>query len=202
MWSVTKKALHLYRTNIRSVTKKEKILDTTLQLIAQNGLQGSPMSMIAKEADVATGTIYHHFKSKEEIINAIYLNKKKDFKKILDKYEDDTLSFEKKFVLIWTDFYNYFVNNPLIFTFTQQISFSPIITAEVKTEGESYYSSIYVFFQKGVDQGQFVDIDLLLMSQMIFGNVVSLVELKLNGLEVTNKILKDAIKYSWRAVKK
>ena len=192
----------MYRTNIRSVTKKEKILETTLQLIAKNGLNASPMSMIAKEANVATGTIYHHFKSKEEIINEIYLNKKKDFKKILDRYEDDSLSFEKKFVSIWTDFYNYFVENPLNFTFTQQISFSPIITPEVKEEGESYYSSIFVFFQKGMDEGFFVDMDLLLMSQMIFGNVVSLVELKLNGLEVTNKILTDAIKYSWRAVKK
>ena len=115
---------------------------------------------------------------------------------------DSSLSFEKKFVLIWTDFYNYFIENPLIFTFTQQISFSPIITPEVKTEGESYYSSIFVFFQKGVNEGQFVDMDLMLMSQMIFGNVVSLVELKLKGLEVTNKILADAIKYSWRAVKK
>ena len=130
------------------MTKKEKILETTLQLIAKNGLNASPMSMIAKEANVATGTIYHHFKSKEEIINEIYLNKKKDFKKILDRYEDDSLSFEKKFVSIWTDFYNYFVENPLNFTFTQQISFSPIITPEVKEEGESYYSSIFVFFQK------------------------------------------------------
>jgi AcrR family transcriptional regulator len=74
------------------VTKKEKILETTLQLIAKNGLNASPMSMIAKEADVATGTIYHHFKSKEEIINEIYLNKKKDFKRILDVYEGQDLS--------------------------------------------------------------------------------------------------------------
>ena len=50
------------------MTKKEKILETTLQLIAKNGLNASPMSMIAKEANVATGTIYHHFKSKEEIM--------------------------------------------------------------------------------------------------------------------------------------
>jgi TetR/AcrR family transcriptional repressor of multidrug resistance operon len=192
----------LYRTNIRSVTKKEKILETTLKLIAKNGLSGSPMSMIAKEADVATGTIYHHFKSKEEIINEIYLNKKKDFKRILDKYEDDKLSVKKEFNGIWTDFYHYFIENPLIFTFTQQISFSPIITLEVKNEGETYYQSIFIFFKEGIDKGVFIDMDITLMTQLIFGNIVSLVELKLGGLDVTQKILKAAIKYSWRAVKK
>lgn len=188
--------------NVRSVMKKEKILDTTLKLIAENGLNGCPMSMIGREADVATGTIYHYFKSKEEIINEIYLNKKKDFKKILDKYEDERLSIEQKFVLIWTDFYTYFTENPLIFTFTQQISFSPIITQEVKKEGEMYYASIFGFFQKGIDEGCFVNINIALMAQLIFGNITSLVELNNNGSNVTDQMLKDAISYSWRAINK
>lgn len=187
--------------NVRSVVKREKILNKTLQLIAQNGLNGCPMSMIGKEAGVATGTIYHHFKSKEEIINEIYLNKKKDFKKILDKYEDERLSIKQKFILIWTDFYTYFTENPLIFRFTQQISYSPIITQEVKAEGELYYHSIFVFFQKGIDEGVFVDMDLALMAQLIFGNIMSLVELNINGLNVTDRTLKDAISYSWRGIK-
>ena len=38
--------------NVQSMTKKQKILDATLALIAENGLSGSPMSLIAKKADV------------------------------------------------------------------------------------------------------------------------------------------------------
>tara|TARA_R110002096_G_scaffold74292_1_gene176153 strand:+ start:612 stop:1181 length:570 start_codon:yes stop_codon:yes gene_type:complete len=188
--------------NIRLVTKKDKILKVTLELIAKNGLNGSPMSLIAKEADVATGTIYHHFKSKSEIINAIYLNKKNDFKRILDHYDDNCLTAEEKFIGIWSDFYHYFVDNPLIFVFTQQISFSPIITEQVKAEGETYYQSIFMFFEKGIKNNIFVEMDLAVMTQLIFGNIMSLVELKLGGLEVSNNKLKEAISYSWRAVKK
>lgn len=184
------------------MTKKEKILKVTLELIAKNGLNGSPMSLIAKEADVATGTIYHHFKSKSQIINAIYLNKKRDFKRILDHYEDDYFTVEEKFIGIWSDFYHYFINNPLIFAFTQQISFSPIITEEVKAEGETYYHSIFDFFSIGIQNNTFQKMDVAVMTQFIFGNILSLVELKLGGLAVTNNILKDAIAYSWRAVKK
>ena len=184
------------------MAKKEKILETTLKLIAINGLNGSPMSKIAKESGVATGTIYHHFESKEAIINAIYLNKKKDFQQILAQHNSSEESIKSVFSNIWKGFYSYFVNNPLIFQFTQQISHSPIITEEVKAEGATYYQSIFDFYQDGIDQGVFIDMDLIIMGQLIFGNIISLVELQLNGTEITTHKLQQAITYSWRAILK
>ncbi len=184
------------------MTKKELILDTTLKLIAENGLNASPMSLIVKTSGVSTGTIYHHFKSKEEIINQIYLNKKKDFQKILEQNKNKKLNFKKEFKSIWLDFYRYFSENPLIYSFTQQISFSPIITDEVKKEGEQFYQYIFKFFQKGIDKNKIIDMDLNLIVQLVLSNILSLVDLKMNGVIITNKMLQDAIKYSWRGIKK
>ena len=48
--------------------KRKSILDSTLELIRQNGFQGTPISLIAKNAGVAAGTIYHYFENKEAII--------------------------------------------------------------------------------------------------------------------------------------
>ena len=192
----------MYRTNVRFMTKKELILDTTLKLIAENGLNASPMSLIVKTSGVSTGTIYHHFKSKEEIINQIYLNKKKDFQKILEQNKNKKLNFKKEFKSIWLDFYRYFSENPLIYSFTQQISFSPIITDEVKKEGEQFYQYIFKFFQKGIDKNKIIDMDLNLIVQLVLSNILSLVDLKMNGVIITNKMLQDAIKYSWRGIKK
>ncbi|MGV6860687.1 MAG: TetR/AcrR family transcriptional regulator [Putridiphycobacter sp.] len=182
--------------------KKEIILETTLNLIAKNGLSGSPMSQIAKASGVATGTIYHHFKSKEEIINAIYLSKKKDFGNILANYQQLDASFKTKFYGIWEAFYDYFVENPLIFHFTQQISFSPIITPEVKAEGESHYAYIYELFELAKKNKEVIDMDVNVMVQMVFGNILSLVELNQKGLKITKKTKQQAMDYSWRAVKK
>ena len=190
------------RTNVRFMSKKELILDTTLKLIAENGLNASPMSLIVKTSGVSTGTIYHHFKSKEEIINQIYLNKKKDFKNILEQNRNKKLNFKKEFKSIWLDFYRYFSENPLIYSFTQQISFSPIITDEVKREGEQFYQYIFEFFQKGIDKNKIIDMDLKLIVQLVLSNILSLVDLKMNGVIITNKMLQDAIKYSWRGIKK
>jgi len=45
--------------NIQSKDKKEQILEGTMALIAIEGVSGSPMSKIAKNIDIAVGTIYH-----------------------------------------------------------------------------------------------------------------------------------------------
>ncbi|MEO8862417.1 MAG: TetR/AcrR family transcriptional regulator, partial [Ginsengibacter sp.] len=52
--------------------KKEAVLKSTLELIKDNGFHGTPISLIAKKAGVASGTIYHYFPSKDSIIMALH----------------------------------------------------------------------------------------------------------------------------------
>jgi AcrR family transcriptional regulator len=42
-----------------------------LELIAEHGLQHTPMSLISKRAKASAGGIYHHFESKDELLNAV-----------------------------------------------------------------------------------------------------------------------------------
>jgi hypothetical protein len=184
------------------MTKKDIILNTTLKLIAEKGINGSPMSLIVKESGISTGAIYHYFKSKEDIINTLYINKKKDFKLILDKYEQKNLKFKTEFKGIWTDIYQYFINDPLIYSFTQQINFSPIIKEDVRIKGEKYYKYIYVFFEKGIKKGKLIPMDVNLMTQMTFGNIMSLLDLNYKGIKISKQMLQEAIEYSWRGIKK
>ena len=51
--------------------KRGRILDAAAELIVRNGLE-SPMSAIAATAGVATGSLYNYFKSKHEMILAVY----------------------------------------------------------------------------------------------------------------------------------
>jgi AcrR family transcriptional regulator len=55
-----------------STEKREKILETAMRLFVEKGIQGTATSLIAKEAGVATGTLFHHFKTKEELVHALY----------------------------------------------------------------------------------------------------------------------------------
>lgn len=53
------------------LNKRERILNAAAELIVRNGLQSS-MSAIADAAGVATGSLYNYFRSKEDMVAALY----------------------------------------------------------------------------------------------------------------------------------
>ncbi len=58
----------------RTQDKKAAVFAAALELIAEQGFTGAPMSQIAERADVGVGTIYRYFAGKEDLVNALYLD--------------------------------------------------------------------------------------------------------------------------------
>lgn len=56
--------------------KKERILATAARLFAERGLAQTSTSLLAQEAGVAEGTIFRHFKSKDDIFLELLLRLK------------------------------------------------------------------------------------------------------------------------------
>jgi len=50
---------------------REEILDAVFLLVYINGYNGTSMSMILKECNIPKGSLYHHFKSKKEMVLAV-----------------------------------------------------------------------------------------------------------------------------------
>lgn len=57
---------------LKKEEKKQQILEAAIRTFARKGYFNSRVSEIAQEAGVADGTIYIYFKSKEEILSAIF----------------------------------------------------------------------------------------------------------------------------------
>ena len=55
-----------------SMNRKEEIVLTTLELAAQKGLASVSMSMIADKIGIKKPSLYKHFQSKDEIVEAMY----------------------------------------------------------------------------------------------------------------------------------
>ena len=60
------------------MSKKQQILATALKLFVTNGFHGTATAKIAEEAGVANGTLFHHFKTKEELVVALYVSIKEE----------------------------------------------------------------------------------------------------------------------------
>jgi AcrR family transcriptional regulator len=60
------------------LSTKDKIFQSALELFASQGIQATSTAQISKKAGVASGTLFVHFKSKQELIDTIYISIKKN----------------------------------------------------------------------------------------------------------------------------
>ncbi|MCF6292863.1 MAG: TetR/AcrR family transcriptional regulator [Robiginitomaculum sp.] len=57
----------------KSETTRKKVLDAAYELYVERGLFGVSMKDICKTSGVSNGSVFHHFKSKDQIIVAVYV---------------------------------------------------------------------------------------------------------------------------------
>lgn len=117
--------------------KRERILAAAARLIVRNGLQCS-MAAIAQEANVATGSLYNYFASKEALVLGVYTRVSLDMAERLMSagapgttgelrgYIDSYIAF------IWEDhdramLFDYLDNNPLITMGDAKAIFGPLV---------------------------------------------------------------------------
>jgi AcrR family transcriptional regulator len=189
--------------NIRLVmTKKEIILQTTLKLIAEQGIVATPMSQIQEESAVATGTIYHHFKSKEEIINFLYVREKMFFEEIANNNIDYTISYYDNFCAVVNAICDYYLEHNAIFHYFQQVVHSKYITSESKEKANAYLASIAQFIQHGIDTDELENNEVFLLLELLHSNVSIYIELVLKQQINDISSRQNLLNYTWKAIKK
>jgi TetR/AcrR family transcriptional regulator, cholesterol catabolism regulator len=55
----------------KSVISQRRVLDAAAKIFRDYGYAGTTMRVIAEEADLKAGSIYYHYKSKDELIGAV-----------------------------------------------------------------------------------------------------------------------------------
>lgn len=58
-----------------AVDKRRQILDAAVRVFARQGFHATRVSDIADEAGVAYGLVYHYFRSKDEVLNELFLER-------------------------------------------------------------------------------------------------------------------------------
>jgi AcrR family transcriptional regulator len=58
-------------TTVQSVDRRRQIIDTALQLFAVHGVAGTSMRALADAVGIKAASLYNHFDSKDEIIDAV-----------------------------------------------------------------------------------------------------------------------------------
>ena len=137
----------------KQTDKRQTILDTALLLFTERGFHGTPTSLIAKEAGVATGTLFHYFKTKEELIEAMYLDIKKESGVVLNEAAGRNGSCMEKLDNIGMAFAKWGLENSQKIYFMQQFCYSPFISKDAHQEGISNFLFLIDQIELGIKEG-------------------------------------------------
>lgn len=182
--------------------KREAILLAALELIAQNGLQHTPMSQIATHAGVSAGIIYHYFASKEELIQALYRRVKSDIARAVLVIDPQQLSLPEQFSLLWTRMFRYCVAHPQEIVFLEQYESSPAWQPREEAVFEEE-AAFYQLLQEYRTQGLLKNLPTAAFQELTMGVATRLARDSAAGLlTVDDEVLASIAKACWDAIAK
>jgi len=152
--------------------KQKEILNAALKLFTEYGFHGTPTSKIAQEAGVANGTLFHYYKTKDDLIIALYADIKQrlGFCVVQDvKPADSVYEQAKKF---YTAALQWGIENSLEFRYVQQFASSPyvaMIPEELKEQNNITINLIKQGIKEKIIKVSPADYVLALFSSQLYG---------------------------------
>jgi|GEM_PF-904423 len=186
------------------LSKQEQIQATALRLFVADGFHGTPTAKIAAEAGVANGTLFYHYKTKEELVVSLY-NKIQDehaanVQAIINK--DDFIS--TKFRNIFIHSVNWALSNRDKFYYIQQFKFSPHLSNVSPETLEQHTIGYSAFIAEGIRKKLLKQQPVSLIISMFNGHVYGIYQyLIANDFETAEKekVINDGYEMLWDMVK-
>jgi AcrR family transcriptional regulator len=184
--------------------KRRRILDAALKTFAARGYHGTAVPDVAHEARVATGTLYHYFDSKEQLVNAVFVDAKKRLRAaLLDQMETaDTYDFaagEKWFKELWRRLAAFARAEPEAFKFLEMQDHTPYLDAESRAVELGMLAPLAraAMRLRTGRGGPPVDLTIALL----WGAFVGIVKAeRLHYLKLDDKKLAQAAELAWRMI--
>lgn len=182
------------RTKISKENRKQYILDCAEQLILDEGLPSLSLGGVSKKSNLAVGTIYLYFSSKEDIIANLTVKSRQILFDKFTEHADKTQNPLEKIEAILTAFYLFYKEKPF---YNQLVSFYETNsgleeTQELKEASNKITQLVIEIVGEGKKQ-QLIrnDLDEVAFSFMLWGTaigIIQLIDVKSNLLESTLNI--------------
>ena len=193
------------RSNIEIADdKRVLIMECAMELFVKEGFQQTSMALLSKKSGVATGTIYHHFKGKDDLIESTYLYVSEQMgQSLLFKEGELELTYEERFKLMWMRSYQYLVDHPKYFYFKDTLNYSPLISPELKQKSEEYFQASFELIQEGIDLDLFAQKNVGILGLWIHNTIISAVQATLLGqIARTEEALMHFYSMTWTGLTK
>src|SRR6476646_9541051 len=121
---------------LKDENKVKDIHAAALSILLKTGFSGLKMAEVAAEAGIATGTLYIYYKSKEELINAVFKQTKNESVSAFLDPAHATGNFYSTYKNMWYAYFRFCLEHPQKMLFVEQYLFSGVIAEELIKELE------------------------------------------------------------------
>lgn len=184
----------------KKLDKKEAILDAALTLITKYGLHAVSMKMIATEAKVAAGTIYVHFKNKEEMLASLNNILTQTINDIVENNFNVDLSFKENFKTLWSIILEAYIKDQRIPDFVTQYSFS---ASETDSDSIQLLAPIYDLLNQAQKDQIVKEIPIPGLLALAHGPITSLIRMsRITNFKLHDIDIETYAEACWDAIKK
>lgn len=186
--------------------KRGDIMRAALELIAERGFHGAPMSDVSAKAGVATGTIYRYFENKEVLINELHQELEKKIHEHIQKGYPVEQPIRERFLFLLRELLRYFIKNPLHFRYMEQYFNSPygISMHRERILGKSSNHDILIdIFNQGIEQQILKELPKDVLFSLAFGSMIILMRDHILGfITLDDPLIKQVTEACWDAIRR
>ena len=187
----------------KSEDKRHAVLDAATRLFAERGLTAAPTSEISKQAGVAEGTLFTYFKTKDDLINALYREIKLELADAMMSDFPRKKNVRTKLRHVWDRYVNWGIANAKQRKVLAQLTVSEVLTKESRDAGGAPFVEFQIMIRDAIEQRVLQnDLPVELISKSLASLVEATIDLTASNPSKANKYRDSGFQMFWDGLTK
>jgi AcrR family transcriptional regulator len=185
----------------KSEDKRNAILDAATRLFAERGLSAAPTSEISKQAGVAEGTLFTYFKTKDDLINALYRELKLELADAMMSDFPRKKNVGTRLRHVWDRWVNWGVANLQQRKVLAQLTVSEVLTKESRDAGSAPFVEFQTMIRHAIEQRVFRnDVPVELISKSLAALVEATIDLTVSNRSKAKQYRDSGFQMFWAGI--
>jgi AcrR family transcriptional regulator len=187
----------------KSEDKRNAILDAATRLFAERGLTAAPTSEISRLAGVAEGTLFTYFKTKDDLINALYRQIKLELADAMMSDFPRKKNTRTRLRHVWDRYVNWGIANPNQRKVLAQLTVSEALTKESRDAGSAPFVEFQAMIRDAIEQRVFRnDVPVDLISKSLAALVEATIDLTVSNRAKAKQYRDSGFQMFWSGITK
>ena len=176
-------------------------MDAALQCFVERGFHGTAIPQIAEKANIAAGTIYHYFDSKEALVNAVYRTWKASIAQRVFTAFPQGAPVRTQFQVMWNEMVAFAVTFSTAFAFIELHNHASYLDAESIAIDRNVKDFARSMIQRAQRDGLVKPLDANVLMELMFGAFVGMMRAQWEGrITLSDDVIAAAEQACWDAV--